>query len=377
MPRFLLYFFLIYGTMHAVLWLRFRPLLPAGRGYNLWLGLLFLFMILAPAGSRLIERGHGPQWAAALLAWMGYCWMGLAGLGFGNALISWFIQGLAWLAGRLGWLTPPAGLGRALAWLALAAALFTAGYGVLEARSLTLERLTLTTSKLPPERPRLVVAQVSDVHLGLIHGQQSLRRIVERIEAAQPDLVVSTGDLVDGNLFTEDGLYKLWAGLKPPLGKFAITGNHEFYAGLGQANAFLEHAGFTVLRNQAATVAGVLRLVGVDDPVIPGPRPDEAALLMSGPPGLFTLLLKHRPTVEDPSLGLFDLQLSGHTHRGQVYPFNYLTGAIYPMQEGLHRLARGSALYTSRGTGTWGPPMRVAAPPEVTIIEIVRTAGAP
>ncbi|MBI4797546.1 MAG: metallophosphoesterase [Desulfarculus sp.] len=372
MPKFLLYFFLVYGGIHAVLWLRFRPLLPAGRAYNLWLGLFFLAMILAPVASRLIERGHGPQWAAALFAWIGYCWMGLAGLGFGNSLLSWIIQGLAWLAGRLGWLVAPAGLGRALAWLALLAAVLTAGYGVIEARTLTLERLTLTSSKLPPDRPRLVIAQVSDVHLGLIHGQQSLARIVERIKAAQPDLVVSTGDLVDGNLFLEDGLYELWAGLKPPLGKYAITGNHELYAGLGQSLAFLERAGFTVLRNQAATVAGALRVAGVDDPVIPGPPPDEAAILRSGPPGLFTLLLKHRPTVEPTSLGLFDLQLSGHTHRGQVYPFNYLTGAIYPMQEGLHRLARGSALYTNRGTGTWGPPMRVAAPPEVPIIEIVR-----
>lgn len=372
MPRFLLYFFLIYGTMHAVLWLRFRPLLPAGRAYHLLLGLFFLAMILAPVASRLIERGHGPQWIAATLAWIGYCWMGLAGLGFGNALISWLIQGLAWLAGRLGWLIVPAGLGRGLAWLALVAALITAGYGVMEARTLTLERLTLESPKLPPERPRLVIAQVSDVHLGLIHGQRSLRRIVEAIESAQPDLVVSTGDLVDGNLFMEDGLSELWARLKPPLGKYAITGNHELYAGLGQALAFLERSGFTVLRNQAATVAGALRVVGVDDPVIPGPPPGEATLLGQAPPGLFTVLLKHRPTVEEGSLGLFDLQLSGHTHRGQVYPFNYLTGAIYPMQEGLHRLAGGSALYTSRGTGTWGPPMRVAAPPEVTIIEIVR-----
>ncbi len=94
--------------------------------------------------------------------------------------------------------------------------------------------------------------------------------------------------------------------------------------------------------------------------------------MASLPQGIFTLVLKHRPTVEAASLGRFDLQLSGHTHRGQVYPFNYVTGAIYPMQEGLYHLAAGSALYTSRGTGTWGPPMRIAAPPEVTIIELVR-----
>lgn len=372
MSRFFLFFFLIYGGIHAVLWARFRPLLPAGRGCSLLLALFFLAMILAPVASRLIERGHGPEWTAALLAWTGYCWMGLAGLAFGNALLSWLVQGLAWLTGWLGWWRPPAGLGRGLAWLALVMAMLTAGYGVLEARSLKLERVTLATAKLPPDRPRLVIAQVSDVHLGLISGQSRLEPIIALIQAQNPDLVVSTGDLVDGNLFMEDGLASLWAGLKPPLGKFAIMGNHEVYAGLGQSTAFLERGGFTVLRNQAVELPGLLNILGLDDQAVPAPPPDEAGLLASLPPGIFTLVLKHRPTVEAASLGRFDLQLSGHTHRGQVYPFNYVTGAIYPMQEGLYHLAAGSALYTSRGTGTWGPPMRIAAPPEVTIIELVR-----
>lgn len=372
MSRFLFFFFLIYGGIHAVLWVRFRFLLPAARGWSLLLALVFLGMILAPVASRLIERSHGPDWAAALLAWTGYCWMGLAGLAFGNALLSWLIQGLAWLAGWLGLWRPPAGLGRGLAWLALVLALVTAGYGVLEARSLSLERVTLATAKLPAGQPRLVIAQVSDVHLGLIHGQNSLKLIIAMLQAEQPDLIVSTGDLVDGNLFLEDGLAQLWAGLKPPLGKFAIMGNHEFYAGLEQSTAFLERAGFTVLRNQAGLLPGIMNILGLDDPAVPAPPPDEAGLLRDLPPGLFALVLKHRPTVDQDCLGLFDLQLSGHTHRGQVYPFNYVTGAIYPMQEGLYRLAGGSALYTSRGTGTWGPPMRIAAPPEVTIIELVR-----
>ncbi|MFH1034701.1 MAG: metallophosphoesterase [Pseudomonadota bacterium] len=372
MSRFLFFFFLIYGGIHATLWARFRPLLPATRGWSLLLALFFLAMILAPVASRLIERGHGPEWAAAVLAWTGYCWMGLAGLAFGNALLSWLIQGLAWLSGWLGVWRPPAGLGRGLAWLALVMAVLTAGYGVLEARGLQVERLSLTTAKLPPQRPRLVIAQVSDVHLGLINGQRNLGRIVALLAAAKPDLIVSTGDMVDGNLFLEDGLAAQWAGLRPPLGKFAIMGNHEVFAGLEQSTAFLERAGFTVLRNQAATLPGLINILGIDDPAVPAPPPDEAGLLGSLTPGLFTLVLKHRPTVQDDCLGHFDLQLSGHTHRGQVYPFNYVTGAIYPMQEGLYRLAGGSDLYTSRGTGTWGPPMRIAAPPEVTIIELVR-----
>jgi len=126
-----------------------------------------------------------------------------------------------------------------------------------------------------------------------------------------------------------------------------------------------------ILRGKAVTVEGVLNIVGVDDPT-GGSVADEAQLLTSVRNGLFTLLLKHRPEIDDPSRGLFDLQLSGHTHRGQIFPFRFFTGMVYPLQDGLHDLGEGSYLYASRGTGTWGPPIRVLSPPEVTMIELIR-----
>jgi hypothetical protein len=155
------------------------------------------------------------------------------------------------------------------------------------------------------------------------------------------------------------------------LGKFAVIGNHEYYPGLEQSLGFLKRAGFFMMRNEAITVKGSLNIAGIDDPAV-GITVDETAVLSSVQNGLFTLYLKHRPNVPDATLGLFDLQLSGHTHRGQIYPFNYIVSIPYPYLNGFFSLEQGSYLYTSRGTGTWGPPIRILSPPEVTIIDIVR-----
>ncbi len=378
MTTFFLFFFLIYGAIHAVVYARFRALLPPGRPAGLWLALLFLLMILMPVASRLLERAHHDG-LARVLAWAGFCWMGLVCLACLAALASWLVQILAWGAARAGLWTPPAGLAAHLAWTALCLAVLASAYAVVEARGVRVERLAIATDKLPAGVERLTIAQVSDVHLGLLNGQRRFSRIVEMIRAEKPDILVSTGDMVDGNLFEEDGLADLWAGLPAPLGKFAVVGNHEVYAGLGQALEFLRRAGFTVLRDRAARPGGLLNVVGVDDPAVFQRRPPELApppppalRPQDLPPGLFTLLLYHRPVVLPGWAGRFDLQLAGHTHGGQIFPFNLVTGAIYPMQDGLYHLADGSRLYTSRGTGTWGPPMRLGAPPLITIFELTR-----
>jgi hypothetical protein len=189
--------------------------------------------------------------------------------------------------------------------------------------------------------------------------------------------LVATGDLVDGRINHLDGLSEIFREIHPPLGKYAVTGNHEFYAGIGSSLDFTRRAGFTVLRGEAVTVGNVLRLVGVDDPAGrsfgPAPGRSEEELLGNGPSPLFTLLLKHRPFLSPAARKAADLQLSGHTHNGQIFPFRLLVRIWYPLLSGLYESKNGAALYTSRGTGTWGPPMRFLSPPEMTIIDIERS----
>jgi predicted MPP superfamily phosphohydrolase len=222
------------------------------------------------------------------------------------------------------------------------------------------------------------VVQVSDVHLGMLLGKGRLATILRLVREAQPDLVVATGDLLDAVGDHLEPLAADWRGIQPRFGKFAVTGNHEYYAGLAGSLAFLESAGFRVLREETATIPGVMNVLGKDFPARQGfgvndgrPRP-LAELVREAAPGLFTLLLLHTPTgftEEAAPLGV-DLQLSGHTHDGQLFPFRYLVRLAFPYTAGLHR-AGASLLYVSRGTGTWGPPLRFLAPPEVTLFTLV------
>jgi predicted MPP superfamily phosphohydrolase len=253
----------------------------------------------------------------------------------------------------------------------LAIVLVLGVYGSLTAIQPRVERVRIETAKLPPGIDRVRVVQISDLHLGLVHRRAFLQRIVRRIEELHPDLLVATGDIVDAQINHLDGLAELFAALRPPLGKYAVTGNHEFYAGPDQALDFIGRSGFHLLRNAAAPPDLPIRLVGVEDPA-GGGHPDEASLLQPLERNKFIVLLKHRPHIAPGTEGLFDLQLSGHTHGGQIFPFNVLTRLAYPRPEGLLPLAGGSRLYTSRGTGTWGPPMRVFVPPEITLFELVR-----
>jgi hypothetical protein len=266
-------------------------------------------------------------------------------------------------------LTPHRPAGSALVLLAVLAAGF---YGFFEATNLRVEKVVLSTDRLPAAGRPLRLVQISDLHLGLIHREEALAPIISRLQQLQPDLLVVTGDMVDAQIDHLEGLSLLWQRIQPPLGKFAVTGNHEYYAGLDQSLAFLRRSGFRLLRGEAVTVGERITLAGVDDPTGRAEQ-DEAALLAKQPRRRFTVLLKHRPRVNPKAAGLFDLQLSGHAHRGQIFPFNLLTGLEYPLQDGLYDLPGNGRLYTSRGTGTWGPPMRVLSPPELTLFEIVGT----
>jgi predicted MPP superfamily phosphohydrolase len=249
-------------------------------------------------------------------------------------------------------------------------------YGYFEAKDIRLERVSIKTSKLPPEMERLRIVQISDVHLGLIVRQKRLRLILDKVKEARPDILVSTGDLVDGEINALPGLAEILRGINAPLGKYAIMGNHEYFAGAERAREFTELAGFTLLRGKAVS-AGPINIAGVDDPsgrYYGVKQASEKELLAALPHDKFTLLLKHRPKLEKSSWELFDLQLSGHAHKGQIFPFTFLTRLYYPTDGGDLGLPGGATLHVSRGSGTWGPPVRFLAPPEVTVIELKNSA---
>jgi len=370
MSLFIVVFLTLYTFMHLLVFWGVHPLLsghPALPTLTLiWMG----GMLVAPIVVRLLDRS-GYELAARGLAWIAYSWMGFLFLAFCLfALMGvWHILALA--VARLFPAFPPLSLhGAQGAAVVLLVVLATGLYALYEGSDLQIERIRLQTDKLPAGVKRIAVAQVSDIHIGLINRETILAPIIARLAELDPDIVVATGDIVDAQISHLDGLTAAWRTLTPPLGKYAVIGNHEVYAGLGQAMQFFSRCGFEVLSNRGETIHDTVTLVGIDDEAARTER-NAVALLKENGRGLYTLFLKHRPVPEEGTEGLFDLQLSGHTHRGQIFPFNYLTAIMFPMQDGLYPLSKGSFLYASRGTGTWGPPMRLFSPPEITLFEIV------
>ncbi len=369
MKIFLILFLAIYGGMHILVFWGFYPLLKGHPALPALTWIWMVGMIATPLLVRFSERA-GLETFARGLAWIGYSWMGLIFIAFSIfALIGcWeLLFHLArWLLPQL----PNLSLhGAVTATVVLFVVIAASFYGLYEANNLQIERVKIASSKLPPGTPPIRIAQISDLHLGLIHRDEALAPIISRLQELQPDLLVATGDIVDAQINHLDELVALWQNIDPPLGKYAVTGNHEYYAGLDQSLDFLNRSGFQILRNRSIHIGEYLKVVGVDDPARSGISDEDGAL--GEPSERFTLLLKHRPEFIETSTGRFDLQLSGHGHGGQIFPFNLLTAIKYPLLDGLYTLSDNQYLYTSRGTGTWGPPMRIFSPPEITLFEIV------
>ncbi len=381
MAAFLAGFFFLYSLLHAYVFVRARAALGLGYTFALLLALFMAVMISAPVVVRVLENVGLGLWAR-LLAFVGDTWMGL--------LFLFVIASIVVDVCRLALLVLGAVLHKDLSFFMLSpgpsfavsviAVAMVGVYGWFEARAIRTRKITVPTPKVSADGGPLRIVQISDVHLGLVVRQARLKRIVEQVRNASPDLLVSTGDLVDGQMNDADGVAVMLDGIRPRYGKFAVTGNHEFYAGLDQALAFTRRAGFHVLRGEAVTIPDAINLVGVDDPAGPGygsSRKGEEALLSRVANGRFTLFLKHRPDVDPESTGLFDLQLSGHLHDGQIFPFRLITRLFFTYIAGFYNLPRGSALYVCRGSGTWGPPIRFLSPPEVTVIELVHGGPSP
>jgi len=376
MSLFLLTFFLIYGGIHLYVFLKAKAAFAFGIHIGIYVALIMIIMVFAPIIVRFSERA-GFEFFARLMSYVGYTWMGILFLFVSASLIIDICHFLIYLSSLILrkdfiLLTPSA---RFSFFIPFLLSVVIGIYGYFEAKNIRTETLIVRSPKIPVEVGRLKVVQISDVHLGLIVGEERLKRILNEVKKANPDIMVSTGDLVDGQI---DNLLRLAEMLKevnPRYGKFAITGNHEFYAGLDDALNFTEKAGFKILRGERLTLAGLINIAGVDDPQgkAYGNSKDvpENELLSGLPAEKFTLLLKHRPLVDKSAAGLFDLQLSGHVHKGQIFPFSLITGLYYPTQAGFAYISNGSRLYVSRGLGTWGPPIRFLSPPEVTIIELV------
>jgi len=381
MSLFLLTFFTVYGSIHLYFFLKLRSAFtPVATWLLILLALFLILMLLSPVLIHVIEtwRQNG---FVRFFTRSSYFWMGFLFLFFCISLTSDLYNGLAFLAVNLSkkGVHSPAISSVAAFLFAAGGALLISLYGMYEAQHIRTEHLLIPSAKIPLETGRFRIVQISDLHLGITTRPGQISRIISSIREAKPDLLVCTGDLIDGQPDSFSPQLVPFRSINPPFGKYAVTGNHEFYVGLERAVKWLKWSGFTVLQGERVNVNRWLSLAGVDDqkgfwrhPALEGTRQDLFSPLSAG---RFTLFLKHRPLIDEKVTQIADLQLSGHTHKGQIFPFGVLTRLFFPYHSGSYTFPGGFRLYVSRGTGTWGPPIRFLAPPEITIIDLVAAAG--
>ena len=333
------------------------------------LRLLLVTIILTPIATGIFSRYDQPS-IAAITGFAGYSWLAFLGLFLG-------VHGLfdisLYIAERNG-MRPSEGHTRFISTTAIVVCVLILIYGFFEARNIDVRTIVIKTEKLiPGEKVRIM--QISDVHFSPMIGKEMAQKIKQIADERKPDLMVSTGDLLDPGIKERDEIVSLLQQIKLSLGKIAIMGNHEFYSTEVYSETFIADAGFTLLRNQSVKIGNNLIVSGVDDPAIRRVKdasvPPIHAYLTPKTKDRYTVLLKHQPRIEENSERYFDLQLSGHTHGGQIFPFNYFVRLVFPYMYGRYDLSDDAVLYVNRGAGTWGPPFRFLAQPEVAIIDLV------
>ncbi|RKN47251.1 metallophosphoesterase [Streptomyces hoynatensis] len=250
----------------------------------------------------------------------------------------------------------------------------TLGYGTYAARHLTTKHVRVALPRLPRAAEGYRIAVVSDIHLGPLMGGSHCRRVVDAVNATRPDLITVVGDLVDAEVDDLRSAVAPMADLSARHGAYFVTGNHEYYVDTGAWVDHVRELGLRPLVNSREELE-YFDLAGVNDVSGEGSDfggPDYEAALGDRDPGRVSVLMAHQPVMvhEAADWGV-DLQLSGHTHGGQLWPITWVAAAANPTLAGLDRFGD-TQLYVSRGAGAWGPPVRVGADPDVTVVELRR-----
>jgi uncharacterized protein len=347
----------ILGLAHYYVWLRF---VSAARLPGPWYAVSTLAIVvltpslpIATMALRRLPRATARPWV-----WTAYTW-------FGFSVYLLLAAALTHLACAIVACDP-----RTAALVGVAAAAATVIYGLVHvARGPIVRRVRIPLAKLPASADGYTIAQLTDVHIGPLLGERFAASVVAKVNALAPDLIVITGDLVDGRLDELRRHIEPLRHLAARDGVYAVTGNHEYY---WNPTAWLEHLrsfDIRILRNEHVVIRDAFALAGVDDS---SASEDVPRALAGRDANLPVVLLAHHPrTIARAAPAGVDLQLSGHTHGGQLLPLGWLSRLFEPHVAGLARFGA-TWLYVSEGTGFWGPPMRVGTSSEIALVTLTR-----
>jgi predicted MPP superfamily phosphohydrolase len=351
----------IWSLMHAYVFWRLSSVGWISQHFSIrTLVLIALALWLSYPLARIFSA-FGPHAVAYPLEWIGSIWMGVLFLLLSALLCVDMVTAGGWLFVK----SAPQIRGIA-AIIAAALSLISLLLGL---RPPVVSDHEVRLAGLPAEHDGLVLVAISDLHLGTLNGDRWMRRLVERVNGLRPEMIAVLGDILDGR----DGHIE---GLGAPLGVWAVTGNHEYYRGLDRSVRALQSSGLTVLQDRWEEAAPGLIVAGVDDLTARrqfGEKDGHVERALAGaPPGAVVLLSHSSWEARAAAKAGADLMLSGHTHSGQIWPFNFLVQLRYPLLAGRYDID-GMTVIVCRGTGTWGPPMRLWRPSEILRITL-RTA---
>ncbi len=362
MRRRLLFIIAVLGSAHYYIWLRF---VAATRLPSPWHLVATLAIIcLAPSlPIAAIAIRRLPRARAAPLLNVVYIWFGIAVYLLLAAALGNLACAIAPISARTAALVGAIGVA------------LTVVYGLVHAaRGPRVRRVRVSLAKLPAAADGYTIVQLTDVHVGPTLGREFVTSVVKQVAALEPDLIVITGDLIDGRLSDLASHVEPLRDLHARDGVFAVTGNHEYYWNADAWIAHLGSLGVRFLRNEHVTIASGFELAGVDDSsaaaMAVGHGEDIPRALAGRDPALPVVLLAHHPrTITRAVAAGCDLQLSGHTHGGQLLPLGWLARLFEPHVAGLARFGA-TWLYVSEGTGFWGPPLRVGTTSEIALITL-------
>jgi len=370
-------FLLLYGLINSYVYLRGWQALPPDSPFRIPYAIIFSILSLSFLAGRLLERS-APGAMSTFFVWTGSFWF--AAFAY-FTLAALFIDILRLV--NYGVVIFPSFITSDIARTKLVVLIgvitvvltaLTAGY--FNARSPQLKTLRIHIPKKVDSLSTLNVAVASDIHLGTIIGSQRLGEIVDTINNLNPDLILFPGDIVDEDLapVIRQNLGETLRSLRAKYGVFAITGNHEYIGGVEEACKYLTDHQIRVLRDEAVTIRDGITLVGREDRSInqfAGKRRKPLSEIVDGAAdSSVVILMDHQPFGLDEAVAQgADLQLSGHTHHGQLWPFHLITKAIYEVSWG-YKKKGGTQFYVSSGAGTWGPPVRIGNTPEIIHLQI-------
>jgi hypothetical protein len=369
--------FTVYGLVNLYIGIRGWQSFPHGSTARWYYLVVFLLVSLSFIAGRFLERAS-LSLSNYILVWIGSFWLAAMVYFFFAILILDILRiinhFLPFFPAVITENYAKAKQVTALSITGLVAIVVIGGY--INAMATKIQTLDLTISKSANGRKDITIALVSDMHLGTIIGRWRCDYLADRITELKPDLILLAGDIVDEDLgrVIQQNLGEALRRLQAPLGVYGINGNHEYFGGVEKADAYLLDHGITMLRDSAVMVDGAVTLVGREDRSAGWHnrrgRKSLGELMTSVDKSRPVILLDHQPfhLAEAASAGA-DLQLSGHTHHGQLWPFNYITEHIYEVSRG-YKTIDGMHAYVSTGFGTWGPPVRVGHRPEIVKITL-------